>query len=92
MSRWDTRKEAGYRYRIAVGFYAGKSTKNVDTDNFFILLKWAIDVWRKHMGIDDNINIVVETSCVYLGKQADEQVIFQVIPTLDITGHRSPIF
>ena len=91
LAKCPTDRTGDIRYRISLGFYAGKSTKVADLDNFLILMKWATDVWKSHMGIDDNFNIVIESRVVYMGKEHDERVVFQVEETMDLVGKRQYI-
>ena len=65
-------------YRISLGFHPGKSTRNVDIDNFSIILKYAIDAWKKCVPFDDSITFIREVRMVVLPKQDKEKCVFQV--------------
>lgn len=72
---------AEQKYKISVGFARGKSTRRVDCDAFFWLLKWALDLAVEVTSIiDDSIQYISECRTVVLPPSEDgkEHVYFQI--------------
>lgn len=65
-------------YRVSLGFYAGKSTKTCDADNFMYIMKVFTDVLKEKLGVDDSIFRIPEQRIVFLGRKENEQLIAQL--------------
>lgn len=66
-------------YQVNFTFYADKSTKSCDVDGFAMAGKWAIDVLKLSLGVDDSFKFITAVSYLYGGKAKDEALVMTVM-------------
>lgn len=78
-------------FRVSLGFFAGKSTKTCDADNFMYILKVFTDALKVKLGVDDSIFRIPEQRIVYLGRKDEEQLLAQ-LEIINVVEPREEVF